>query len=339
MEIYYLFLKYFECYADLKEMRYGEMRYNEKITFKDNKGRFVKPCPGTPRHVCCGYKIIDFAHGCTIGCRYCILTHYFNENYPVVFKNLDRLLIEVEEYIDTYDGFIRFGTGEFTDSLLFEGKIQLYEKLIPLIEKSSNSILEIKTKTANIKNILKIKPHSRIMVSWSMNTDYIWKTLEPGAVSIDRRIEAARILMNEDYKLGFHFDPIIIYNGWEEDYINVIERIFKSIDSDAIVYISLGALRFIPEMLEIESFRNSFFVTGEFVRGQDNKMRYFRPIRVKLYRTLKKIICNYFDESRLYMCMESKEVWEDVFGIKNMDTTRLSNRLDRACFKVFGFGS
>jgi len=74
---------------------------------------------------------------------------------------------------------------------------------------------------------------------------------------------------------------------------------------------------------------------GEFIRGKDNKMRYFRPLRTRMYILLKDLLTQYIDEDRLYMCMESNEVWEDVFGVYGMTSKRLADRLDKACYTKF----
>jgi len=309
--------------------------FKNLVTFEKNKGNFIKPCPGTPAHVCCGYKIIDFAHGCTLGCSYCILKYYFKNKPITVFTNRKKLFKELEEYINKEDSIVRFGTGEFTDSLLFEDIQPFYKDLVPFISKYKNTILEIKTKTINIKSLKKIKDHWNTMVSWSVNTPTIIRNEEKGAPGIQDRINAAEELQKEGYKLGFHFDPLIIYPGWKEEYRRVVDMIFEKIKPENIVYVSMGALRFISEMKEMLENARSFYVTGEFIKGLDNKLRYFRPIRVRLYMDVKLFLLDYIDISRIYLCMESPQVWEEVFSIKGMNTKKLTERLAICCKKSF----
>ncbi len=305
---------------------------------KENRGRFIKPCPGTPGHICCGYTIINFAQGCTLGCTYCILDSYFGDAVrpPVLFSNKNRLFEELHDTLQKGDGLFRFGTGEFTDSLLFEDRSHLYDTLVPFISSVQNAVLEIKTKTVNIDRLLTIKKHDNTIVAWSLNSDYIARTEERNAPEIDRRIDAAARIAKKGYRLAFHFDPIIMHRGWEDGYKRVVDRLFSRIRPGDVVYISMGALRFVPEIRYCMLRKKAEYIyEGEFIRGEDNKMRYFRPLRTQMYISLKNFLTQYIDEGRLYMCMESSEVWEDVFAFSGMTTRRLSDRLDLACCTKF----
>ncbi|MGQ9615330.1 MAG: radical SAM protein [Spirochaetota bacterium] len=301
----------------------------------ENRGRFIKPCPGTTDYVCCGYMIIDFARGCTLGCTYCILSYYFNDKTPVFFINREKLFRELEIFLEERPDLHRFGTGEFTDSLLFEKIAPLYFTLIPYISSRSNAILEIKTKTTFIENLLRIRERRNIIVGWSLNTDYIALHEERGAAKIKERINAARIIEEEGYKLSFHFDPIIWYEGWEDGYKRTIDILFNSVDPKSVVYISMGALRFFPNMKRELDRMGAIYTGGEFIRGIDGKMRYFRPIRTMMYRSVLSFLKNYISEDNIYLCMESPDVWQDVFNIKDMSSGKLKRRLDNLCMKSF----
>jgi len=306
----------------------------EKHKIMKHSANFIKPCPGTPGYVCCGYKIIDFARGCNLGCTYCILKLY-NYKGITLFKNVQKLFYEVETYLENQKGFTRFGTGEFTDSLLFEDAYSIYRHLIPIISSAPNAVLEIKTKTTNIANLLKIKEHKNIIVSWSLNSEYISRNEEKGAPGIEERLRAARRVQEHGYRLAFHFDPIILHRGWEEGYKRTIDRLFLSVKSEHIAYISLGTLRFVPEMYPfIEKMRDDCR-KGEFIRGSDGKIRYFRPLRTAAYRAAKLHLSHHVDEQIIYLCMENPTVWEDVFGIGDMNDRKLKERLDEACRKSF----
>ncbi len=305
------------------------------INKTDKKGSFIKPCPGTPKHVCCGYKIIDLAHGCNLGCTYCILNYYFQKNILTVFTNREKIFYELENFLEKKKGITRFGTGEFTDSLLFENDFPFYHELVPYIAEKRNAVLEIKTKTVNIDRLLDIKNHDNTIVSWSLNSDYIAQQEERLAPKIKKRINSAFQVQEAGYRLAFHFDPIVIHDGWEEGYKKTVDEIFKKINPESIVYVSMGTLRFIPEMVEFMNRVGASYIDGEFIKGADNKMRYFRPLRTWAYKKIKTFLLEYLSEDIIYMCMESPTVWEDVFSISNMNSQKLRKRLDRACFDKF----
>lgn len=319
--------------SEKHEQKYGLLFTD--IESVENKGRFIKPCPGTPNHICCGYKIINFAQGCNLGCSYCILDHYFSKSPLRVFNNRDKLLYELENYINKTKNLTRFGTGEFTDSLLFEDVFPIYHELIPYFSKIKNAILEIKTKTINIESLLKIKDRKNTIVSWSMNSEYISKREEKFAPSMNERIIAAYNVQESGYKLAFHFDPIIIYDGWELGYRNTIDLIFTKINPANVVYISMGTLRFLPEMKVFMDKQKTCYSTGEFIRGIDDKMRYFRPLRTGVYRRIKGYLQEYVEEERIYLCMETPVVWEDVFSVVEITSKKLKERLDIACRTKF----
>ncbi len=301
----------------------------------NNKGRFIKPCPGTPNYVCCGYQIIDFAHGCSLGCTYCILNYYFKNEPVTIFKNRKKLFDELEEFLEKREGITRFGTGEFTDSLLLEQALPLYNELIPYISNNNKAVLELKTKTANIEGILKIKEHRNTILSWSVNSIYVAQKEERYAPGIDTRIDAAFRVQESGYKLAFHFDPIIIHENWEAEYRKTIDLIFKKVHPENIVYISMGTLRFIPEMKHLMEKMDTGYRGGELIKGSDNKMRYFRPLRTLVYQKIKTYLKNYVDENVIYMCMENPTVWEDIFNISHMTSKKLITRLDNACLNKF----
>lgn len=300
-----------------------------------NRGRFIKPCPGTPRYVCCGYRIINFAQGCTLGCTYCILDAYFSGEAPVVFENRNDLLAELDDVLAAETGILRLGTGEFTDSLLFEKSYPLYRQLIPRIAASSHAILEIKTKTTQVDSLLDIQEKDHVIVAWSLNSNDVARREERNAPDIDARIQAAKRVEDCGYKLAFHFDPIVHYAGWKDGYRETVDRLFRAIDPRSIVYISMGTLRFMPQMAQIMEAHGAQYLDGDFVRGDDNKMRYFRPLRTKMYRTVLADLTVYVPQYKVYLCMENPDVWKDVFGLESMNSAKLAERLDLACMRAF----
>jgi spore photoproduct lyase len=133
---------------------------------------------------------------------------------------------------------------------------------------------------------------------------------------LKERIAAARKCQEKGYPLGFHFDPLLYHEGWEREYQETIHQLFEQIDPKGVVWISLGGFRYPPGLKAIaqERFPKTEVFLGELFPGKDAKFRYLREIRMEMYQKmvgwLKEVDPNLF----VYLCMESKEVWEKVFG-------------------------
>jgi spore photoproduct lyase len=75
---------------------------------------------------------------------------------------------------------------------------------------------------------------------------------------------------------------------------------------------------------------------GEFIRGLDGKFRYFKPIRIALYRFIRENLEKWHSNLGLYLCMESDEVWEKGMGWSPKDSPGLCRFLDGRVLEFFG---
>nr|MCU0609391.1 hypothetical protein [Chitinispirillaceae bacterium] len=57
---------------------------------------------------------------------------------------------------------------------------------------------------------------------------------------------------------------------------------------------------------------------GEMIAGSDGKLRYFRPTRVAFYTAMLDEFERHDPGVTLYLCMESREVWEDSGMIRRI---------------------
>jgi spore photoproduct lyase len=297
------------------------------------KGELIKPCPGTKDYICCGYRILHIGTNCPMDCSYCILQAYFNQPYTRLFVNTEDLFDQLKAFVLTHPGeFIRLGTGEFTDSLAFDPLTGFSRLLFKELSAYPNVVVELKTKTTAIQNLLQKAPLKNTLVSWSLNPMEIIRREERGAASLHDRLEAAEVCQRQGYRLGFHFDPIFSFPGWEEAYQQTVQLLFSKIHPDNIVWISLGCFRFIPTLKPIIQHRSpaSRYIYQEFIPALDKKMRYVQPIRVDIYRKMLKWIRAQGRDILVYLCMENPSVWQKVFGfIPGVEHPTLTEMLDQ----------
>ena len=85
-------------------------------------------------------------------------------------------------------------------------------------------MFELKTKTTLIDNFIKEEHNKKTICAWSLNTKKINSDEESLAPTLEERLIAAERCQQAGFRLAFHFDPMIYYEGWENDYRYVVER-------------------------------------------------------------------------------------------------------------------
>ena len=306
-------------YNELAEKYIDPFLEGKKVlVLSDFKGDFLKQCPGTKGFICCNYYVLNLTTNCPLDCTYCILQEYL-ENNPVlkIFVNINDALRQVEKIHQKNQNVpIRIGTGELTDSLALDQITGFSERLIPFFEEKKNLFLELKTKTNRIQNLLKFKGINNTIISWSLNSQNIIDEDEFFSASLKERLEAASQCQQNGFKTAFHFDPIILYKGWEKDYKALIKKLFDHISPKNIPWISLGGLRSRPTMKPIvkSRFPINKFMTGELLPCEDGKERYFRPQRKKMYALMIGWLREYDKNLNLYFCMEDQNMWNELFA-------------------------
>ncbi|MCP4220309.1 MAG: hypothetical protein GY765_37100 [bacterium] len=307
------------------------------IRFEEQKGKFAKHCPCTPGVVPCGYFNLNLHTGCPYDCSYCILQTYLETTEPVFFTNIDVLEKELEELSRRHE-YLRIGTGELSDSLAFDGETQYSHKILSIFEKFPRIIFEFKTKSATVDNILNYgKTLGNIVIAWSLNPQEVIGREETGTPGLKTRLAALQKVQEQGLKVALHFDPLLIFPGWREAYRELVREIAAVVRPEAIAWWSLGALRF-PYSLREHIFKHfqSRLFDGELVKGSDGKYRYFKPLRMELFRFVKaEIQARLGPGLPLYLCMEDEDVWREILPGFPSDEASVNEYLYRSAFKPF----
>lgn len=295
------------------------------------RGPFWRPCPGTRDYICCGYQVLQVGLNCPLDCTYCVLQGYVNSPGLTVFVNVEDLLEELGGRLDAAPEAVwRLGTGEFGDSLALDELTGLNERLIPFFAGRPRALLEIKTKWHGVRPLLDLGPNPQVVFSWSLNPPEVIRREELFTAPLEERLEAARQAAASGFRLGFHFDPLIYFPGWEEAYERTVAALGEAVPAAAIAWISLGGLRFMPPLRELilERHPQSRIAAQEMVRAPDGKFRYFKELRIEMYRRMRKWLQEATPGALLYLCMESPRIWQAVFGFSPAEG-ELSRQLDQ----------
>ena len=115
--------------------------------------------------------------------------------------------------------------------------------------------------------------------------------------------------------VGLHFDPVVIYEGFEKDYADLIDEIAGTLDLKRVIWVSVGCLRFTPPLMKLFlRERRANLLHGEFIMGEDGKFRYLKAERIKVYRMLYGRLLEKEPGLFVYLCMERADVWRQATG-------------------------
>ena len=301
---------------------------SKKVNFKDGKqglrtipkkGEAMGTCATfNTKYLCCHVHVLRSVHNCPFECSYCFLQNYLTDGSTKIVDDAHTLIQEVEQKISKEPWrLFRIGTWELGDSLALEIESGQAAEFVRFFSGLKNAVLELKTKSDCVDSLLSLDHKGKTVVSWSLNTDSVIKTDEHRTAPLKSRLRAMQRVFRAGYLIGLHFDPMIFHAGWEEGYTSLVRQVFETISPDRVAWISIGSLRFNPEMRKkIENnYPGSRLTCAEMVLGDDSKVRYVKPLRVSMYTYLYRELKKYVSENNLiYLCMERWDVWDKVFG-------------------------
>lgn len=300
-------LEYYNQYLKSRKFKTEELK-KPLVFIVNEKWDFLKPCPCSPGHVSCGYWIFNLGFGCPFDCSYCFLQQYSNFPGIVLPANLNDFFERFDRLAKKLKKPIRIGTGEFCDSLALDYLTEYSLELIPYF-KEKNVYFELKTKSAEIGNLLKISGSKNIVISWSLNPKSLIDSEEKEVASLKQRLAAAKKARAGGYEIGFHFDPIIHSADYRNIYGKLIKQLYQEL-KPPFAWISLGTLRCHRKLKAISQsrFPESKIFYGELMMAEDKKLRYPQFLRREIYENMLGWIKAYDQKTPVYLCMEDKSL-------------------------------
>ncbi len=286
---------------------YLQKRDNLQLFLGKKKGQLVKLAPdayglaGEPH-----YYFIH-AYNCIYECEYCYLQGYFHSPDIVLFLNHEDIGREIKETIAKHDQTVWFHAGEFSDSLALTHLTQELPFYFDLFKNLPKAKLELRTKSANTKELLKLTPQKNIITSFSLSPEKRIKKTDLKTPSLKHRLKAMAELQKVGFPLGIHLDPIIHEDQFEKSYQELFEEMAEYLDLENIEYLSMGVVRFTGSVFHQvkKNYPQSELLAAEFHSSFDGKVRYPKPFRYWILGKIKELALQAgLREESLYLCME-----------------------------------
>ena len=293
----------------------GERKFPaEQIVETPLNGNIMGICPvASEKTRCCNLNTLDAVQQCGFDCSYCSIQSFYHNNQVRFIEDIDSHL----EKLDLNpDQIYHIGTGQSSDSLMWGNRYGLQESLSRFAERHPNVILELKSKSGRIEYFLEHQPPYNMVFTWSLNPSVVIEHEEKGAAGLDKRLESARLLADRNSPVGFHFHPIVWYEGWQNDYTSIVSSLTEMFQPEEVVMISLGTLTFIKPVIKRirQRFLNSSILQMP-MEESGGKLSYPFGVKKELFSTVYNAFPKRWkEEVFFYMCMEDESLWQPVFG-------------------------
>ena len=296
---------------------------SKKVLMIGQASSFVGQSDGNlgPNVLCRPYhKLVPISNGCPFYCTYCYLAYVYRNHSPFIKINInyDTMFRQIRRAAQA-NRTVCFNMGEMLDSLALDHITNLTTRLVPFFAQFKNAFSMLLTKSANIANLLQLKPNRQTVLSWSINTEQMIDTHEIGTASLTQRIKAAKICQDHGFRIRIRIDPGMLHKQWQTAYADLVRQIMTAIKPENI---TLGMLRLLPGHLRLA--RQAYgprarkLHASDLVKGaSDGKLRYPPKKRIEFYTFLAQTIRTYDKNASIGLCRETPQVWKNLKPICN----------------------
>ena len=286
-------------------------------------------CPvASPNTRCCNLMTLDAVESCGFDCSYCSIQSFYNEGRIGFDANLAEKLEKLELDPDvTY----HIGTGQSSDSLMWGNRAGILDALFAFARQNPNVILELKSKSDNVAYLLENEVPRNVVCTFSLNTPTVVEKEEHLSAPLHRRLAAARALADNGVLVGFHFHPIVRYEGYLDEYGAVYAEVLERFSPDEVVMVSLGTLTFIKPVirqLRERAFKSKILQIP--MADANGKFSYPLEVKREMFRHAYDAFSPWHGRVFFYLCMEDHSLWRDVFGYEYATNDHFEEEMLRA---------
>ncbi|MDR2099571.1 MAG: hypothetical protein LBP40_01930 [Campylobacteraceae bacterium] len=327
--------EFFEKYEQIrnspKEYRVLKTQKQNKQTQFSNTDKSVigfGSCPvATPKTRCCNLLTLDAVEGCAYGCSYCSIQTFY-ANKITVNSDFARKLSQIK--LDKNEIY-HIGTGQASDSLMLGNHGGILEALIEFARENPNVILEFKSKSDNINYLLKASLPPNIICTFSLNPQVVIDNEEHLTANLKRRINAAAALAQKGNLIGFHFHPMVWFDGWQKEYEAIAQELMQRFDPKSTALVSMGTLTFTkPVLRQIRLLAKQTKILQMPLSQSHGKFSYSTQIKKQMFGALYRAFETWHGKVFFYLCMEDKSLWQDVFGFEYENNEMFEQAMKKA---------
>jgi spore photoproduct lyase len=234
-----------------KAQNFRLQKQNPALIIAQKTGKRVLPTP--EGFGIGGQQNYYFSHmlNCLYDCRYCFLQGMYPSSNYLLFVNYEDFMQDISQLCAQHGPESSyFFSGYDCDSLAMEGVTQFVSNFLPFFAAHPQAILELRSKSANVRALLQHSPFKNCVVAFSFTPQAISQQVEYKVPDLSKRLQALRAVAEHGWSVGLRFDPLIYASNFKTLYSELIQHIFQYISAKHIHSVSIGPLRFPEKMFQ-----------------------------------------------------------------------------------------
>lgn len=179
----------------------------------------------------------SFGYGCLLNCSYCYMKRHKPEGLDVATNTNDILtainnhafFATVDKPNQTDPEYVTYDIACNEDFAL-HAKHHEWEKIFTFFRDHPVAKATLATKIVPDR-FLTFDPKGKVRIRFSLMPQKISSILEPETASIEDRLRAVDRFIAAGYDIHLNFSPVIYYDGWEDDYVELFHLVDELVDN------------------------------------------------------------------------------------------------------------
>ena len=259
------------------------------------------------------YKLTAY-NNCNFWCEYCYLYLTFRtQPISTHFINYEKMYAEIEKFDRSKipKALKVLNLGELGDPLAVEYITGFAKQIIQFMpEHAPGTRLLFLTKSDCVDEILELNHGKQSIISFSINTEKVFKELEHRTASPGSRLAAAEKVQKAGYEVRLRIDPVIFYSTWEKDYSELVDKIFQFIRPTRITIGEYRPSNGLANHISSRFPESTLLKINKSLVREGKKLRYPKNLRIKMFRTIIDAIKKHKNDINIALCKEQPEIWK-----------------------------
>lgn len=183
------------------------------------------------------YLSPSFGQGCLLDCSYC----YCKRHKPIGLDyatNIEQILTEINSHVTMvapFDQNLRPRPDQVdpkyivydiscNEDFALHHKYYPWQKIFAFFRDHQKAKATLATKVI-AEDLLTFDPKKKVRIRFSLMPQKLSSIYEPNTPKIIDRINAVNSFITAGYEVHLNFSPVIIYSGWQQDYIELFELV------------------------------------------------------------------------------------------------------------------